>query len=265
MDIQWSLVLFTALTGAAGWMLATIAYAEVKGIQRGIAFNSALIALIVLIVGGVCSVTHLAHPERMLGALGHPTSGIFTEAVLVGITALFTIIYLILLKRDASEGTRKGIIVIAGIFGVLLSFMSGYSYMMPSHMSWNTLLLPCGYLGTAIPAGIALYLGYAKLKGDDELGALPKLLGIGGIVAAVLAAAYVAYAGGPDAMLLGWTLAVLVGGVVPAICGFMMEKKPESARTMAWIAFVCAIIGCTAYRIFMWVSASIIDNFFGPL
>ena len=266
MAIQWSLVIFTTLTGAAGWMLASLAYAEVKGIQRNAAFPATLIAIVLLIVGGCASVTHLAHPERMLAALGHPTSGIFTEAALVGVTALFAIIYLIMLKREGGASARKGLIIIAAVFGVLLSFMAGASYMMAARVSWNTALLPLGYLGTAIPAGIACYLACVCAKGDaSALGAFPKLLLVGGIVAAALAGIYMATVASADATLFGWVLAVVACGVLPAIMGYLMDKKPESALALASAAAVCAIVGCIAYRAFMWVSMSTLYNFFSPM
>lgn len=266
MAIQWSLVIFTTLTGIAGWMLASLAIAEVKGMQRNAAFPATLAALALLVVGGCASVTHLAHPERMLAALGHPTSGIFTEAALVGVTSVFAIIYLILLKRESGDAARKGVIVIAAVFGVLLSFMAGASYMMAARASWNTVLLPLGYLGTAIPGGIACYLACVAAKGDAKaLDVFPKLLLAGGAAAAVLAAAYVVASGSSDAILLGWVLAVCVGGIAPAAMGYLLCKKPESALAIASAAAVCAVVGCIAYRAFMWVSMSTLYNFFSML
>jgi len=265
MAIQWSLVLFTALTGIAGWMLVSIAIAEVKGIQKNVAFLATVIALVLLIVGGLASVTHLSHPERMLAALNHPTSGIFVEAALVGITSVFTIIYLVLLKRDSSASARKVMIILAAVFGALLSFMAGYSYMMGARQSWNTVLLPLGYLATAIPGGIAAYMAVCLVKGDKDLDIFPKVLLIGGIIAAVGAAAYTAYVGGADVVVLGWILAVLLGGVLPAVLGGAIIKKPETALGMAGLALCCALIGSVAYRCMMWVSMSTIDNFFSPL
>lgn len=270
MAIQWSLVIFTTLTGLAGWMFVGLAVAETKGVYKKPAFRAALVALIILIVGGCASVTHLSHPERMLEALNHPTSGIFTEAALVGITAIFAIIYLILLKRESSAGARKAMVICAAVFGAILSFAAGNSYQMASRATWNTILLPLGYLGTAIPAGLATYFVtvMSDKDEDDSKGGVElfsKLIGWGGVIAAVLAAAYVISTGSSEAILLGWVLAVIVGGVGSALFGFLMKKKPESATTYAVCAMVCAIVGAFAFRVMMWTVASTIDNFFSPL
>jgi len=84
MEIQWSLVLFTALTGMGGCMFACVAVDEFLGRAKAAAFPAAVAALVIAVVGGLASVTHLSHPSRIMGALSHPTSGIFTEALLVG-------------------------------------------------------------------------------------------------------------------------------------------------------------------------------------
>ena len=266
MAIQWSLVIFTALTGTAGWMLACVAAAEFAGKLRKTAFPAGLAALVLLAVGGCASVTHLSHPERMLEALNHPTSGIFTEAVLVGVAAVLVIVFLVLVKREGSAGARKAFAVLAAAVGVVLSFAAGASYMMAARETWNTVLLPFGYLATAIPAGVACYLVVAAAcKETDDLGAFPTYLLAGGIIAAVGAAAYVAVSNGPDAVLLGWVGAVVVGGIGSAACGWFLGKKPEAASTMAIVALACALVGAIAYRCYMWTVATSVDNFFSPL
>lgn len=266
MAIQWSLVLFTALTGLAGWMFAAIAISEVKGVMREIAFPAGLSALIVLLVGGCCSVTHLSHPERMMAALGHPTSGIFTEAVLVGVTAILAIVYLVLLKREVSAGARKVVACMTAIVGVVLSFMAGASYMMVARASWNTVLLPLGYLATSIPAGISAYLmvAAAKKQAIDEL--FPKILLIGGIIAAACAALYSVASGRiADSIVCIWLMSVVIGGALPAVMGAMVKKNPEKALSFVVVSLVGAIVGSIAYRCFMWIAATNIDNFFQTL
>lgn len=161
MEIQWSLVLFTVLTGAGGWMLACVAIDEFAGKTRATNKLAVVVAAVVACAGGIASVTHLSHPEHIMGALSHPTSGIFVEAALTGLMAVCAIVYFVLLVREASAGARKAFAVLGAVFGVLLSFMAGESYMMSSQLAWNTPLLPLGYTGTAMPLGVALYLALA--------------------------------------------------------------------------------------------------------
>ena len=115
MEIQWSLVLFTALTGMGGCMFACVAADEFLGRAKAAAFPAALVSLIIAVVGGLASVTHLSHPDRIMGALSHPTSGIFTEALLVGCLCVCVVVYLVLLKREAGAGARKAVAVIGAI------------------------------------------------------------------------------------------------------------------------------------------------------
>ena len=62
MDIQWSLVLFTALTGMGGWLFFFICLnVFVRKTDKG-AFAGTATALALTVVGGLASVTHLSHP-----------------------------------------------------------------------------------------------------------------------------------------------------------------------------------------------------------
>ncbi len=253
MSIQWSLALFTALTGLAGWMYACIAVDEFKGATKQTAFKAALVALVIAIIGGLVSVTHLAHPEHMLNVLGHPTEGIFLEALLTGITCVAGIIYLVLVKREAGAGARKTFAVIAAVFGVVLSFAAGASYMMSAIPAWDTFLLPLGYLGTAMPAGIAAYLVVAGVQKEDgkQMAFYGTLLLAAGIIAAVTSALYLFVATQSQVALGCATL--LLSGVVPAVCGAMIRRKPEQFLQYAVIALACACVGAVCYRCGMWL------------
>lgn len=266
MAIQWSLVLFTVLTGAGGWMLACVAIDEFAGKTRNVNKLAVVVAAVVACVGGIASVTHLSHPEHIMGALSHPTSGIFTEAALTGLVAVCAVVYFVVLVRGTSAGARKAFAVLGAVFGVLLSFMAGESYMMSSQLAWNTPLLPLGYAGTAMPLGVALYLALAARDEQADTSLYAKLLLAGGVVAAVTAAAYgVASGAGADQALLIWGLAVIVGGVAPAALGAAVVKKPEQAFTFACAAAACAFVGATAYRCVMWLASVVVNNFFGML
>ena len=259
MEIQWSLVLFTALTGMGGCMFACVAADEFLGRAKAAAFPAAVAALAIAVVGGLASVTHLSHPDRIMGALSHPTSGIFTEALLVGCLCVCVAVYLVLVKREAGAGARKAVAVIGAVFGLLLSFMAGESYLMEARPNWCSQLLPLGYLLTAVPEGIAAYLVVvaAKAKGAD-VAPYGRALLVGGMLAAVGAAAYVLWAGPAD----GVQWALLGAGVVPAACGALLGKKPESLMAMAGGSLACAFVGAVSYRCIMWLITVPIANLF---
>ena len=282
MELQWPLILFTALTGTAGWMFACLAVDEAKGVSKNVnsRFVIALVALIVLAVGGLASVLHLSHPERMMGALGHPTSGIFVEATLVALAGVCAIVYLILAKRASqSAGARKAFAVLAAVFGVLLSFMAGESYMMGSQPAWNTVLMPLGYLGTAIPAGIGAYM-LVMAGQKEDVSFFNKFLLVGGIVGAVLALAFGCVSGFAGSGMLYCAIAV-IGAAVAAIVGFMLDRKStpaavegdsegdavaaNSATGLVTVALICAFVGAVCYRCLMWATGVGINNFFGQM
>ena len=197
MDIQWSLVLFTALTGMGGWLFFFICLnVFVRKTDKG-AFAGTATALALTVVGGLASVTHLSHPDRMLGALQHPTSGIFTEALLVGLLAIVMIAFLVMLRRGIDGGALKAVAVVGMALGALMSFMAGQSYLMSAIAAWNTELLPLGYLGTAAASGAAAYLVLiAAQKADENACSLYGLMTLAaGCVALITVLAYGAVAG----------------------------------------------------------------------
>lgn len=265
MDIQWSLVLFTALTGTAGWMFACVAADEfVKKAPKASA-AATVVSFVLAVVGGLASVTHLSHPDRMLNALQHPTSGIFVEAALIGCFCVCVAVYFILLKRDASATARKAFAVLGAVFGIALSFMAGESYLMSARPNWDTVLLPLGYLGTAIPAGVAAYLTVAALRKEvDDAKPYAIALVVGGVIAAVTTLAYGAFAGAFDATTgLPLAAAVVLAGVVPAVCGIVMRGKASSVLALAGVSFVAALVGAIAYRCVMWLVTVPIADLFG--
>ena len=260
MTIQWSLVLFTVLTGAAGWMFTCATVDKLLGRNADKLFGASIVAICVMAVGGIASVTHLAHPENILSALNHPTSGIFAEAVLCGLAIVAMAVFAILVKRGAAEGAQKAFAVIGAALGIILSFVAGNSYIMSAVSTWNTVLLPIGYLCTSIPVGAALYLCMVARDATtpEDVQVSAWLLIAGGILAAIASIAYVAAAGALSSLgVIACVACVLAGGAVPAVCGYLTLKKPEKAFTMAILALCGALVGSIAFRCIMWMAFSL--------
>ncbi|RDB68803.1 dimethyl sulfoxide reductase anchor subunit family protein [Eggerthella sinensis] len=266
MDIQWSLVLFTAIASCGTWVSAGVAVDEVRGCTKNTNFLASVVALVLAVAGGIASVTHLSHPDRIMAVLGHPTPGIFLEALLIGLFIVCVAVYLILLKRQAGAGPRKAVAVLAAVIGIVFSFASGYSYMMDARTTWNTITLPLGYMGFGAASGLALYLLLAAVK-KESIEAI-RLAGvetvIGGLLALVfgLAFGFISGAATGSAAAVFW-VAVVCGGVAPLVCGWLGRSKPASAVTMAGIAFAGGIIGSIAFRAVMWMVGTAIANYFG--
>ncbi|MDF2569324.1 MAG: Psr/DMSO reductase-like protein chain [Sporomusa sp.] len=154
MSIQWPLVFFTLFIGlGCGTFVGSIILTEWYGKAKQIRTVSSLVAIVSIGVGGVASTLHLGHPERMFGALGHPTSGIFMESMMSFLLGLAIIVYLLALRRDASAGTCKMIGTVGAVLAAVLTFVNGDAYVMASIPAWNTLILPALYLASAAVMG----------------------------------------------------------------------------------------------------------------
>jgi anaerobic dimethyl sulfoxide reductase subunit C (anchor subunit) len=216
-----------------------------------------------VVAAGICSSLHLTHPDRIMGALSHPTSGIFTEALLTGLLTVASIIYIVLTKRGAGEGAVKGLAAVSGILGIILPFATGMSYMMSSRPSWNTITFPLACLATTAVTGAALYLAIvAGLKDEKEVvDNAGRMTLVCGIAAAVLAIVYAAASGtiaGSQAAMF-WVGVVAIGSVLPAVCGALV-KKGNSALALACVAVIGSVIGSVVFRCFMWlVGTGILD------
>lgn len=266
MAIQWSLVLFTAIAGAGAWLFACVGVSEFKAFGAKVAWPASIVALVLLVFGGFASLSHLSHPERVFGALGHPTSGIFTEALLVGLTALCVIVYMVLLKRKTDEKARKVLAVAGIVLAVVFTFACGSSYMMASRATWNNVALPLGYLGAAAASGCSLYLLMcAIVKDDDAIGFAGLAAAGAGAAATVLSLVYGCVSNaafGSDAPVF-WVAVVVCGGLVPAVCGWLARKGGD--KTLAYAAIACAggLAGSIAFRAVMWMVGTAVMNCFG--
>ena len=276
MNIEWSLVFFTLFAGLAAGVFAGITVAEWTGKAEHIRFPGAVLTLAALVVSGSSSVLHLGHPERIFGALEHRESGIFMEALLMGLFGLIVIFYLLALRRGASGLVGRLLATIGLIPAALLAFIVGATYMMPARPAWDTWLLPVVYLASAGVMGcfcIAMLLSVRK-----EHPAAPALSKISLAFLAiqmVLTAAYlcyVAFAPYPDAsrsaarVLTGdlaplfWIGLVIVGFLVPGV--IMLRAKKSESPVEIQFGLVCVLIAGVVFRAMMFSLGSAVRNFF---
>ena len=268
MTIQWSLVLFTVLSGCGAGLFACTAIDEFRGgAAARVRIPACAVAVVLLMVGGIASATHLSHVDRIMAVLAHPTAGIFLEALLLGLLAACIVVYAVLVKRDASAAARKALAAIGVVLAAAFAFACGVSYMMPSRPVWDTVALPLAYLGTAAASGAALYLVLcAAFKADDaEVGAAARYAAVGGVAALVLTLAYGVASGtafGEQAVLF-WAAVVLCGSAAPAACGVLAARKPGGALALGVVALAGALVGSVALRAAMWLVGTAVANYFG--
>ena len=277
MNIEWSLVFFTLFVGLASGVFTGIAVSEwTGGAVKLIRFPGAVLTLAALIIGGGASVLHLGRPERIFGALEQPGSGIFMEALLIGLFGLIAIFYLLALRRGASELVTKLLATIGAIPAVLLAYAVGITYMMPSRPAWDTPFLPMLYMASAAVMGCFCIAALLSGREDQpEAPALSKISLAFLAIQAVLTAAYLAYLAGapyPDAsrsvtrILMGdlaplfWLGLVLLGFIVPAF--IIQRAKKSGSPATARYGLMCVLIAGIAFRAMMFSLGSAVRNFF---
>lgn len=278
MGNEWSLVFFTALAALGTGTFVGVGASEWWGKAEYVRTPGAVTALVVLAASGVSSVLHLGHPERIFGALGHPTSGIFLEALLIGLTGVCVIAYLIALKKEASSRTRKKIAVVGAVPAILLAFGVGDTYVMASRPAWDTLILPLVYLASAFVLGC---FSFSVLLGRHEkaetLTAMKRttLAALG--IQVVLIVAYlvaVAVAPYPDMtrsaarVLAGnlsplfWVGIVAIGLLVPGALVALQKAEKVFSPVSAGFGLLCVFVGAVTFRLLMFNLGSAIRQFF---
>ena len=272
MEAQWSLVLFTVISGAGAWLFATSMMGALA--KRGPLPTKVetIVAIVLLAIGGIASVTHLKHIDRIFEALNHPTSGIFVEAALIGVLIVLALIYLIMLVRKTGESGTKIVGIVTMVVAIIFPFMCGYSYMMEARQAWMSLATPFAYWGTAAAAGAGVNL-LLKAQAKDEAASVSfagLLTVVCSVIALVCSAAFFAYAGAwlgsAKSGAVAWIVATFVGCIAALAAGALAMKKADSGIAAGAVATVAGVVCALAMRVAMWlVGTPLLDFFLQPL
>ena len=172
MAIQWPLVLFSLLAGAGGAMLAFAGLSQLLGGSRTVRRRAVWCALALFVIGGLCSVAHLASPLNAISAVTNllSFSGISIELMLLGASFIAGAAYLVLTREEGRDGAVRVVAVLAVIFGVAIGFFCGHGYVIDAQPTWSTETLPLAYLGTSLALGGLRHLagGFLHLGGRDQ-------------------------------------------------------------------------------------------------
>lgn len=262
--IQWPLVLFSLLAGAGGCAFAFAGASEFVGGTKRARFVVGVVSLVLVVVGGLFSVLHLASPQHVMAAVRHvfSFSGVSVELMVLGLVVVVGVAYLVLSKRSGVEGARKGFAVAGIVLGLLLAFVTGHGYVISAKAAWFTEILPIAYLGTSLAAGALLFL-LVSLAADKEFSAKPWGVPVlaASIVGAVTIVAYLAYlqsAGFDVSQALVTGLAVVCGIVVAIGCSIAILRcaaggNRQTLTVLAAVGFVGALAGGLAVRLLMWL------------
>jgi DMSO reductase anchor subunit len=283
-SIEWALVFFTLFVGLGVGLFVAVVATEWWGKAESARLPAAAAALVALVIGGISSVLHLGHPGRFFGALGHPTSGIFLEMLLMGLTGLGIIVYIVMLARKSSDSSRKAEATVAALPALVLSFALGNSYVMAARPAWDTIVLSLLYMATAAVMGCSALTVFTAVKEDKattKSTAFATLIALA--IQVVLVIVYVAsltWAPFEEAsrsasrVLSGslaglfWAGLVLCGLVVPAVLAWLVRTKKEgglSPLAVAGVGLLAVLGGGIAFRALMFALGSGITDYFGGL
>lgn len=261
MEIQWPLAIFSLLAGCGGGVLASLGIADLMGAVRKARVPSAVVALILLVIGGCASVAHLAQPSNIMAAATNifSFSGISVELIMLGLSAIMAIVVIVLVRKNPDEPLSKVVAILAIVVGVVMAFAVGNGYVMESQPLWNTPVLPCAYMGSGLAMGACLLAAIAGASGD-KTGAKPLALLAFGFTA-LQTVAFLAFSATAQASLdaaLYWGGAMVVGCVGTLVLAWFSQKNVA----LAWGAVATAAIGGLCFRATMWLLGSGFINAF---
>ena len=167
--IQWPLVLFSMLAGCGGCAFAFAGIANAMGESTSVTLFVTVVAFVLVVVGAICSMMHLATPKHAFAAVTHllSFSGISVELIMLGVVCALMILFAgsVVFIDNATATLVLGLL--GALSGVALAFVTGHGYLISSKPTWNTKKLPLAYTGTAAVAGGFLYVAIAAFAGAD--------------------------------------------------------------------------------------------------
>lgn len=250
--IQWPLVLFSMLAGCGGCCFAFAGVAGALGESTTVTLWATGISLVLVVVGAVCSMMHLATPRHAFAAVTHllSFSGISVELIMLGVVSALMAAYGAACLWFDNELARLVLGIAGAVAGVVLAFVTGHGYLISSKPTWNTKKLPLAYTGTALVAGGFLYAVVSVATGGVWAMELPVklLLAVCAVFSAVTVAAYLGHLGMQTAKknpTLFWVGIVVCGLVVPLACAaILLAPLPSMAFVaVAAVGFVAAMAG----------------------
>ena len=260
--IQWPLVLFSMLAGCGGCCFAFAGVAGALGESTTVTLWATGISLVLVVVGAVCSMMHLATPRHAFAAVTHllSFSGISVELIMLGVVSALMAAYGAACLWFDNELARLVLGIAGAVAGVVLAFVTGHGYLISSKPTWNTKKLPLAYTGTALVAGGFLYAVVSVATGGVWAMELPVklLLAACAVFSAVTVAAYLGHLGMQTAKknpTLFWVGIVVCGLVVPLACAaILLAPLPSMAFVaVAAVGFVAAMAGGLSLRMLLWI------------
>jgi anaerobic dimethyl sulfoxide reductase subunit C (anchor subunit) len=283
MEIQWQLVYFTLLVCLGGGTFGVTGLLAALGKGDEIRLPGLVISLTALIVGGIASLFHVQHWERMFNGFGHLSSGITQEIICLALVCVAIVVYFVVSRKGA---TPKWAGWMAILLSLLLVIAMAHSYIMPSRPMWDNALLYVFYLANYVLFGalmVALLYGFKK----KDASFVCKVALIGGALQLVALIGYAVlipsladsfsavghyfdpnnptkemmdpagvfsgFLTGENALLF-WGGALVLGAVIPLLLAFFANKKSGTTLvTFAGVGLLSALAGGLAFRVILYI------------
>lgn len=192
MELQWPLIIFTALVAWSAGLFASQCFCSLKGEGKQAQMTAWIASAALLAVGGIAVFFHLEHWERIFNGFGHLSSGITQELIAIVVLAVVALVYLALLRKS-EDGCAPAWIAITGIAAsAVLVVVMAHSYMMAARPAWDTVFWIVAILGNACVLGPASMLLICAVKGDvSDESVMPKATFVGAALNGLGTLAYV--------------------------------------------------------------------------
>ena len=280
MAIQWPLVFFTLFMCATAGVLGGLGVLVIGGKGRKIYLPGIITAAVLLVLGVISSFMHLQHWQRIFNGFGNITSGITQELIAIVLAIVALVVFFALIRRAADDKPiAKWIGWVMLAIGIILAVVCALSYLMVSRPAWGNATGIFYFVASALVLGAAIIWVLAALKDEEIAPCSAFATFVAGIIAAVTVIIFaivalnaeftipMAYfdpvtptehlAAGSAAIaeilkgsgaLAFWGGALVLGAIVPAICGILAKKLTNAGKILAFVAVICALIGGICFR-----------------
>lgn len=247
---EFPLFLYTTLAGIAAGAYVARAIAPLQQ-GRKMPWLFALVALVLLVIGGVALLGHLGHPLRVLNAFSNPSAGITQEGIT---TVLFGIAVVVdFAMCFAKKESPRWLVAVTAVLGVAMTVTMGLAYCaLIGTPAWaNAATVPFFVVGDLAMGAGSYLLFRSDVLADKAFGAYN--VAVQALAAASVAAVCAHFAG------LGYSAVPFVvgiaGAVLAAVLGIVGRKGGNPA--FAYLTCACAIVGIAVAR-YAFYAASII-------
>ncbi len=241
---EFPLFIFTLFAGLAAGAYIFRAIFSGKAVDDKRPWLFPLITIILLGIGLIGVMMHLAHPERFLNALMNPTAGISLEGWFSIGFGVFLLIDLILCF--ARKSCPKVIVFIGAILALILTCVMGYSYFEVSGISeWASPVTFLLFICDDLLMGAALYAVFnptiVKNRGFTITSAI-----VGAVAVVDFIIEAVMFTGDGAGFVAAYIVAAVLA--LAGIVVLLVLAARERNSAAAWSFFILCFIGVLVAR-----------------